>query len=74
MRKILLLLLLLPSLAFGQGGTVHTMSGVNAQTGTSYTVVAQDQTKVITFNNASPVAVTLPSATTPNFGKGAILL
>ena len=34
----------------------------NAQTGTTYTVVTGDRSKYVTFNNASPVAVTLPSA------------
>src|SRR6516164_1600580 len=36
---------------------------INAQTGTTYTVVSGDQGKLVTFNNASPVAVTLPQAT-----------
>lgn len=34
---------------------------VNAQTGTTYTLVASDELKLITFNNAAPVAVTVPS-------------
>lgn len=38
----------------------------NAQTGTTYTFAAADFTKTVTFNNASPVAVTLPlEATVP---------
>jgi hypothetical protein len=38
----------------------------NAQTGTTYTFVAADFTKLVTFSNASPVAVTLPlEATVP---------
>jgi hypothetical protein len=36
---------------------------INAQTGTSYTVVAGDQGKVVTFSNAAAIAVTLPQAT-----------
>lgn len=36
---------------------------LNAQTGTTYTVVAGDQGKLVTFSNASAVAVTLPQAT-----------
>lgn len=36
--------------------------GVNNQTGTTYAVVAADSGKLITFNNASAVAVTLPAA------------
>ena len=43
---------------------------INAQTGTTYTVVAGDCGKVITFNNASPVAVTLPQAGTSGFLTG----
>lgn len=35
---------------------------VNAQTGTSYTFDNTDCSKLVTFNNASAVAVTLPSA------------
>lgn len=34
----------------------------NTQTGTTYTVVTADQGKVVTFNNAASVAVTLPQA------------
>jgi hypothetical protein len=37
---------------------------VNAQTGTSYTVTVDDYGKLVTLNNGSPVAVTLPQATT----------
>jgi hypothetical protein len=37
---------------------------VNAQTGTTYTIVVDDYGKLVTFSNASPVAVTLPQATT----------
>lgn len=49
--------------------TVTLASPVNAQVGTTYTVLASDRGKVVTFNNASPVAVTLPQAT-GNFGAG----
>lgn len=37
--------------------------GVNAQTGTSYTIVSADLGRLVTFSNASAVAVTLPQAT-----------
>ena len=37
--------------------------GVNAQTGTSYTVVSTDNGKLVTFSNAAATAVTLPQAT-----------
>lgn len=41
----------------------ETLGGVNAQTGTSYTFVRSDGNKLVTFNNASAVAATLPQAT-----------
>jgi hypothetical protein len=57
---------------------------INAQTGISYTFVAADQGKLVTFNNASPVAVTLPgasgdfasgwSAIAQNIGTGAVTI
>jgi hypothetical protein len=46
-------------------------SGVNAQTGTSYTVAATDENKLVTFSNASSIAVTLPVATASGFTSGA---
>lgn len=36
-------------------------NGVNTQTGTAYTLVASDNGKVLTLNNASAVAVTVPT-------------
>lgn len=47
------------------------LSGVNAQTGTTYTMLATDLGKLVTFTNAGAIAVTLPPATTAGFGKGA---
>lgn len=41
----------------------------NAQTGTTYTVLADDHARHTTYNNASAVAVTLPQAT-GNFNNG----
>lgn len=38
-------------------------AGVNAQTGTTYTVVVGDYGQLVTFSNSSAVAVTLPQAT-----------
>jgi len=59
----------------GSGGTV-TVTGtmtsvrpVKAETGTTYTFVTGDNAKLITFSNASSVAVTLPQATS-TFGAG----
>lgn len=50
-------------------GTLTTVRPVNAQTGTSYTVVTGDNCKLVTLSNASSVAVTLPQAVTA-FGSG----
>lgn len=40
---------------------------VNAQTGTTYTVQTSDYGQLVTFNNSSPVAVSLPAATATGF-------
>ncbi len=37
-------------------------AAVNPQAGTSYTIAASDYGQLVTFNNASPVAVTIPQA------------
>jgi len=42
---------------------VSEIPAVNAQVGTSYTVLDSDRGKLVTFTNASAVAVTLPQAT-----------
>jgi hypothetical protein len=42
-------------------------AGFNAQTGTTYTVLASDMGKFLTFSNGSAVAVTLPQAGTAGF-------
>lgn len=46
--------------------------GVDAQSGTSYTVTTADENKLLTFNNGSATAVTLPQATTAGFIVGAV--
>lgn len=50
-------------------GTLTAVEAVNAQTGTSYTLLAGDHTKLVTLSNASSVAVTVPQAT-GSFGAG----
>lgn len=75
MRKLLTVLLcttvfLAPS--FAQTNYTRMLSGVNAQTGTSYTIQASDVTKLVTFNNSSAVAVTLPAGSLTGFGAGTI--
>ena len=44
----------------------------NAQTGTTYTVLASDAGKLVTFSNTSAIAITLPAATTSGFGSGTV--
>ena len=51
--------------------TVGATYPINAQTGTTYTVLSGDMGKLVTFSNASAIAVTLPQATTTGFTAGA---
>jgi hypothetical protein len=44
-------------------GLANVTGGINAQTGTSYTIATTDARQLVTFSNGSPVAVTLPQAT-----------
>lgn len=61
------------NLVRGDGGYITNGSGLifkdvyNAQTGTTYTIQSSDDGKIITFNNASPVAVTLPDGLSQGF-------
>lgn len=55
--------------AITSSGTLRANELVNAQTGTSYTVLTGDRAKLVTLSNASAVAVTLPQATS-TFGAG----
>lgn len=50
--------------------TVGATYPVNAQTGTTYTILSSDLGKLVTFSNGSSVAVTVPQATS-TFGAGA---
>lgn len=47
-----------------------TTQAINAQTGTTYTVLSSDAAKLLTFSNASAIAVTLPQAGTTGFTTG----
>ena len=53
--------------ATGAQGTTGTtgggIAGFNAQTGTSYTLVAGDVNKLVTANNASAITITVPIST-----------
>lgn len=48
----------------------YTSNNLNAQVGTTYTILATDFGKVLTFANGAAIAVTLPVATTANFPDG----
>jgi len=65
-----------PSITFPDAtvqSTAAASTSVNAQTGTTYTVLSTDSGKLVTFNNASAQAITLPQATTTGFGSGFFL-
>jgi len=66
-----LILALLCSLGWAQN-TARMVSGVNYQTGTSYTFVAADTTKLVSFSNGSSIAATLPAPTTLGLNAGLI--
>lgn len=50
--------------------TIATTQTINAQTGTSYAILATDAAKLLTLSNASAIAVSIPVATTAGFGSG----
>lgn len=62
--------------SFGSGlgtdnsGNTVTASEVNSQAGTSYTLLTGDRGKLVTFSNASAIAVTLPQANSTTFKNG----
>lgn len=60
----------LAALAFAQTNNARMLSGVNYQTGTTYTFVALDATRIVNFANASPIAASLPSGVNLGFGAG----
>ncbi len=66
-------MLLWASLGFAQVNNARMLSTPNAQSGTTYSFVAADTTRVVTFSNASPVAATLPNGATLGFGAGTML-
>lgn len=54
---------------FNVTSTVASVNApINAQTGTTYTILTTDACKLVTFSNAASIAVTLPVATTSGFG------
>ena len=46
------------------------MNAINAQTGTTYTTVLADDGKLVTCDNASPIALTIPPASSVAYGIG----
>jgi hypothetical protein len=46
------------------------MIALNAQTGTTYTTVLADDGKLITCDNGSPIALTIPPSSSVNYGVG----
>jgi hypothetical protein len=46
------------------------MIAINAQTGTTYTTVLTDDGKLVTCDNASPIALTIPPASSVAYGIG----
>ena len=51
-------------------GTIRAANVINAQSGTSYALVAGDRWKHVTLNNASAIAVTIAQAGTIGFEDG----
>jgi hypothetical protein len=47
-----------------------SMIALNAQTGTTYTTVIADDGKLVTCDNGSPIAVTIPPSSSVNYGIG----
>lgn len=50
------------------GGTMTT--SINNQTGTTYTLLVSDASKLVTLTNASPITVTVPAESTVEFAIG----
>lgn len=52
------------------GGFAEKLLEVNAQTGASYTITASDVGKLVTFDNAGPVTVTVPANSSESLPVG----
>lgn len=76
MKKLIVLLFLpvffLPVCLLAQTNSTRMLSGVNYQTGTSYTFVPADVTRVTSFSNDASITAVLPSGLNPGFGAGSI--
>jgi hypothetical protein len=62
------------SYCVSDGGYRITANAINAQTGTTYTFIATDNGKIVTFNNGSAVTVTIPTGLPTGFNCTAIQL
>lgn len=51
-------------------GTVVAQSTINAQTGTTYTTVLADASKLITLNNAAAITLTIPTNASVAYAVG----
>lgn len=71
MRKLIPLLFLLPFLASAQN-SARMLSGINLQSGSSYSIMAADATRLVVFSSGSSVAASLSSGLTPGFGAGSL--
>ena len=70
MKRLLLLLLIFVGIAQAQTNTARMLNGINAQTGTSYTFVCSDATKLVTFNNVANISASLFAPTDACSGPG----
>ena len=51
-------------------GSVVSQVGINAQTGTTYTTVLADQSKLVTLTNASAITLTIPANSSVAYAVG----
>jgi hypothetical protein len=73
MKKLLLFLtLFVCAIPAPAQNKARMLAGVNTQTGTSYTFAQTDAVYLVTFNNASAVAASLPAPSNTGFGAGSI--
>jgi hypothetical protein len=56
------------------GAYILNSNGINAQTGTTYTILSTDNGEIITMNNGSPITVTVPSGLPVGFSTTIIQL
>lgn len=59
-------------LEFVAGGGGNTVQ-INAQTGTTYTLVMSDHGRLVTLNNASPITLTVPANASVAFNTGTVV-